>query len=72
MSLNKKQLVQDLTNMYEHTMGSNADELTAKDDFINALATAIDTYVKSATIKYTGGLAAPNGPVSGTFNHTIE
>jgi len=72
MSLNKKQLVQDLTTLYENTMGSNTDEVTAKDDFINYLANAIDAYVKSATIKYSGGLTAPNGPVSGTFNHTIE
>jgi ATP-dependent helicase/DNAse subunit B len=72
MSLNKKQLVQDLTTLYENTMVSEANEVTAKDDFIKYLANAIDSYVKSATIRYTGGLTAPNGPVSGTFNHTIE
>lgn len=72
MSLNKKQLVQDLRSLYEQTIGSNADELTAKEDFITLLANAIDSYVKSASIKYISGLTAPNGPVSGTFNHTVE
>lgn len=36
------------------------------------LATAIDNYVKSATINYTSGLTAPNGPVTGTFNGGLE
>lgn len=41
-------------------------------EFCNLLGDAIETFVKSATINYISGLAAPNGPVTGTFNGQLE
>ncbi|WP_286443227.1 MULTISPECIES: hypothetical protein [unclassified Myroides] len=49
------------------TRTKNADE-----EFAERLTDAIDNYVKSATIIYEGGLAAPNGPVTGMFNGKLE
>lgn len=72
MSLNTPQLIQDLTNIYDGTIGSNTDQATAKAEFIIKMATAIENYVKTAKVNYTGGLTAPSGAVAGTFNHTIE
>jgi len=69
MALNKNTLKQDIkviiTEMRSRTENSD-------DEFADRLATAIDTYVKTATITYQSGLTAPNGPVTGTFQGKLE
>lgn len=72
MSLNKPQLENDLRALFDATLDSDTSEQQAKDAFIQGLANIIDGYIKTAKIKYTGGLVAPNGSVTGTINHTIE
>ena len=42
------------------------------EEFSKRLSELIDSYVKTATIKYDGGLSAPNGPVNGTFKGKLE
>ena len=42
------------------------------DLFCEKLATAIVNEIKQAKVNYTAGLAAPNGAVTGTFNHTVQ
>lgn len=42
------------------------------DDYAAELANLIEAYVKSATIVYTSGLVAPQGPVTGVFNGNLE
>ena len=72
MSLNIEQLKIDLGTAYDGTQDLTLDAGTSKNNFINAMATAIDNYVKSALIVYTNGLIAPNGAVGGTFNGHLE
>jgi hypothetical protein len=69
MSLNKNNLKAEIKNSITEmrTRKENSD-----DEFADRLATAIDTYVKTATIVYQAGLTAPNGPVSGTFQGKLE
>lgn len=47
---------------------------SSSDEFAERLSTLIETYVKGAEIKYTGGLVAPpgtgGGPVTGIFNNS--
>lgn len=54
-----------LTDMEERTED-------AKEEFATRLSDAIDTYVKTAIIKYDNGLVAPNGAVTGTFNGELQ
>ncbi|MDM1045867.1 hypothetical protein HX004_14000 [Myroides sp. 1354] len=69
MSLNKSGLKNEILQIMKdmRTRTKNADE-----EFAERLTDAIDNYVKSATIIYEGGLAAPNGPVTGMFNGKLE
>jgi hypothetical protein len=62
----------DLTGLQTNlkaAFDSTLVEGTTETDFVNAIASAIDTYVRTANIVYSGGLAAPGGggPVTGTF-----
>lgn len=70
--LNTPALKNSLTALYNQTLdnGTLSPE-EAKDAFINSLANAIEVYVKTATVNYSGGLTSTNGPVTGVFNHTI-
>lgn len=74
MGLNKIALKSDLEALYNQTLDN--EDLTpeeAKDAFIERLATAIDAFVKSASVNYQNGLTSANGGVvTGTFNHTIS
>lgn len=71
MALNTPQLQEDIvtivTDMRTRTEVSDTE-------FANRLATAIETYVKTATIVYTTGLVAPSGggAVTGTFTGQLE
>lgn len=70
MPLNKTTLKNDfkqlMTDMRTRTEVSD-------DEFATRFANMVDTYVKEATIIYTGGLIAPNGggPVTGVFNSDV-
>jgi hypothetical protein len=42
------------------------------EEFANRLSSAIETYVKTATIIYISGLTASGAPVTGTFAGNLE
>lgn len=69
MALNKNDLKNDIIQIMTdmRTREVNSDE-----EYAERLATAIDNYVKAATIIYTAGLTAPNGPVTGTFEGNLQ
>lgn len=69
MALNKEDLKNNIMQIMEdmRTRTENADE-----EYATRLSDAIDSYVKAATIFYTDGLVAPNGPVTGMFNGSLE
>lgn len=69
MALNKADLknniVAILTDMMER-------EESSIEEFATRLSDSVDVYVRTATIKYTSGLVAPNGAVTGTFNGNLQ
>ncbi len=69
MALNKNDLKKDIIQIMKdmRKRDANADE-----EYAERLSTAIDDYVKKATIIYTAGLTAPNGPVTGTFEGNLN
>jgi hypothetical protein len=67
MSLNKVTLRNKLIDIFSQPDTSSNVEQVAEQ-----IANAIDEYVKEASIFYTNGLMAPNGPVTGTFNGNLE
>ncbi|MDB4157978.1 hypothetical protein N9609_00655 [bacterium] len=68
MSLNKIDLKNDIIQIMTDMLQRDS---TSIEEFATRLSESIDTYVKDADITYTGGLTAPNGAVSGTFNFTL-
>lgn len=73
MALDKPTLIADLSTAYDDTKVAAVDAETAKANFVNAIADAIERYVKSAQIVYTDGLvSATGGAVTGTFNGELE
>jgi hypothetical protein len=69
MGLNKNALKADIKNIITE-MRSRTEN--SDDEFADRLASAVDTFVKTATITYQTGLTAPNGPVTGTFQGKLE
>lgn len=69
MALNKAGLKADILAI---TTDMRTRTAVSDDEFAERLATAIDTYVKTAAIIYTSGLIAPNGAVTGAFNGQLE
>jgi hypothetical protein len=70
MSLNKAQLKTDIIAIL--TDMSTREE-SSIEEFAIRLSDKIDVFVKTATIKYTGGLtSASGGVVTGTFNGKLE
>jgi hypothetical protein len=69
MSLNKGNLKAEIKNIITEMRARTEN---SDDEFSDRLATAIDNYVKNATIVYQTGLTAPNGPVLGTFQGKLE
>lgn len=67
MALNKTQLKNRLVTIF-----SNPQTQSNVNAVAQQMADAIDEYVKTATIKYTSGLSAPNGAVTGQFNGNLE
>ncbi len=69
MALDKQTLKQNIVDLLSDMMSRDQNSI---DEFADRLATAIDNYVKQATIVYVNGLTAPMGPVTGTFNGHLE
>lgn len=69
MALNKASLKTNIVQIMEDMITREENSI---DEFAERLSTAVDTYVKEATIIYTAGLTAPNGAVTGTFQGSIE
>lgn len=72
MALDTGKLKTDLKRLYQQARDNNEGADAALDAFIEGMGDVIEAYVKSITITYTTGLSAPNGPVVGTFEHTIS
>ena len=72
MALRTEELKAELKDLYKSTQGTEGDAEAALEAFVEGLGNLLESYVKSATVTYSGGLLAPNGAVSGTFNHTIS
>jgi hypothetical protein len=69
MALNKNQLKQEIIQILTDMMQREHNSI---DEFADRLATAVDNYVKQATIVYENGLVSPMGAVTGTFNGHLE
>lgn len=71
--LNKEQLKEKikaamLKNLKEPT-DEQKQEIT---DLAGAIADGVDSYVRGIELTYVTGLAAPTGPVTGTFEYLIN
>jgi hypothetical protein len=62
----------NLKAAFDATQVAAADAATAEQNFVNAFATAIDTYVRTAAINYESGLVDAEGPVTGSFIGNLE
>ncbi|MCZ2393421.1 MAG: hypothetical protein LC105_06175 [Chitinophagales bacterium] len=71
MALDKTTLKSEIQSLLSDMENRNVD---SKSEFAQALADAIEKYVKSATIVYVAGLAtAPGGgAVTGTFEGSLQ
>lgn len=47
-------------------------EESSTEEFAERLIEIMEAWLKQATIKYTSGLMAPNGAVTGSFNGQLE
>lgn len=70
MSLNKQNLISQLTDLFNHARKFDGTHYTAEEKAIQ-LANIIDTYIKTATVNVvniTGTCVTPQGPgtISGT------
>ena len=65
MGLDLAGLKTNLKAAFDATQVASADAAAAEVAFVNAMATAIDTYVRSASLVYSAGLVAGSDPVTG-------
>lgn len=72
MALNTPQLKIDLKAVYTDTYNSTGSADAALDAFIDAFTSKLDTWAKTASIIYTGGLIAGGNVVAGTFNGRLQ
>ena len=47
-------------------------ENNSTEEFAERLIDVLENWIKQTTIKYTSGLSAPNGAVTGTFTGNLE
>lgn len=68
--LNKVQLATELQAAMDAVSDVNVEPSVLRQQYAEAMANAIDNYVKQAAIVYVAGLIAPpgGGPVTGTFS----
>jgi len=72
VALNKTTLKEALKTAFEANLSNiTTGQASQIDSLCDAIASGIDTYVRAATIVYTAGLVAPNGPVTGVFTGNI-
>ena len=69
MALNKIQLKNEIKSILEDMETRETD---SKQEFAERLADAIDSYVRQIDVIYVAGLVAPTGPVTGTFQNTVN
>lgn len=76
MALVKTVLKNDLKAVFDALKNYDGSNGKSQDDAIeklaDELATAIDNYIKSATITSIPVLTSPSGPVTGTITNTIS
>lgn len=70
--LDKESLQQAIEAALDHEATQQDDAAASRTRIAGKLAEAIDTFIKSASVVYTGGLVAPNGAVTGVFNGKLE
>lgn len=69
--LNKDRLKAKIREAFEAEQNEESDHNASLNRISEKLAVAIVEEIKEAKIIYQNGLNAPNGPVTGTINHTI-
>lgn len=62
----------EIKSAYTQVMNDTDDREASIDKVSDVLADAVINAVKSITITYIAGLTSPMGPVTGTFQFTIE
>ncbi|MRJ11389.1 hypothetical protein EDL98_09950 [Ornithobacterium rhinotracheale] len=74
MALNTERLKNKITSAMDKCQKEEDDPNRSKEEFAQALATAIVEEIKELKIIYTSGLIAPSsgGPVTGKINAKIE
>lgn len=73
MALVKNTIKTEIKGAFTQVMNDESDNREgAIDRVADKLADAVINAIQSATINYSGGLSAPNGPVSGTFNGNLS
>jgi len=65
MGLDLAGLKTNLKAAYDATLVASDSAADAEDAFVDAVATAIDTYVRTASLVYSTGLVAGSNPVTG-------
>ena len=69
MALDKAALKAGIVQLHTEMRTRENDAI---DEYAERLSDLIETFVKSATIKYNTGLVAATDPVTGTFNGQLE
>lgn len=72
MALNRENLAKDLKDVFEETRNNTGSETDSLEYFVGRLSDVLIAHIKTLDIKYTNGLMAPNGAVTGHINHTVE
>lgn len=72
MALNKTALEQQLILAFDKARKKTENPDQAQIELAKAIATAIDTYAKTATVSTTVVGTSPSGPVTGTGTGTIS
>ena len=72
MALNKGALKQSIYHAFKDQTSKKDDPDAAMQDLAGKIADAVDVFIRQLEIDYTAGLLAPNGPVTGTFQYTLN
>lgn len=72
MAMVKAAIKAEIKSAYTQVMNDTDDREASIDKVSDVLADAVINAVKSITITYVSGLTTAMGPVTGTFQFTIE
>lgn len=72
MAMEKAAIKAEIKSAYMKVMNDTEGREASIDKVSDVLADAVMNAVKSITITYVSGLTSPMGPVTGTFQFTIE